>query len=80
MAVASKVNALPVFGVIILAGIGMLITNRKKTGFRPLLRVSLPDGLRQPFLHSWRFRIFQPYAVFQDQVSSEWGLIKLVQR
>ena len=62
LAAACKVNTLPVFAVIILAGIARLITNRKKTGFRPLLKVILLGWALAAIFAFLAFRIFQPYA------------------
>jgi YYY domain-containing protein len=62
LAAACKVNTLPVFGVIILAGIAKLITNWKKTGFGSLLRVILLGWVVAGLFAFLAFRVFQPYA------------------
>ena len=62
LAVACKVNTLPVFGIIVLAGIAKLITNWRKTGFGPLLKVIIPGWILAGLFAFLAFRVFQPYA------------------
>jgi YYY domain-containing protein len=62
LAVACKVNTLPVFGIIALAGIAKIITNWKKTGFGKLLKVIILGWLLAGLFAFLAFRVFQPYA------------------
>ncbi len=62
LAAACKINTLPVFGIIILAGIAKLLTNWKKTGFRHLWGIILFGWALAGFFAFLSFRIFQPYA------------------
>ncbi len=62
MAGACKVNTLPVFGIIILAGIVKIITDRKKPKFNNLLRIILFGWLLAAVATFLAFRVFQPYA------------------
>ena len=62
LAGACKVNTIPVFGVIILAGLARLITSWKTPIFRSNLKFILAGwGLSFLFM-AVAFRIFQPYA------------------
>jgi len=62
LAGACKVNALPVFGIIILAGIARIITDWKKPGFSTVLTVIFLGWVLAAFTALLAFRIFQPYA------------------
>jgi len=62
LAVACKVNTLPVFGIIALAGFAKIITNWKKTGFGKLLKVIILGWLLAGLFAFLAFRVFQPYA------------------
>ena len=62
MAGACKVNALPVFVVILIAALVHLISVRKQSGFRTQLAV-LACGLLLALMFTFvGFRVFQPYA------------------
>ena len=82
LAVACKVNTLPVFGIIILAGIAKLITNWKKTGFGQLLKVIFSGWVLAGFFAFLAFRVFQPYAFsgpgfFGIRLNQDW--LKVIQ-
>jgi YYY domain-containing protein len=62
LAGACKVNTLPVFGIIILAGILRIITDRKKPDFSTSLKIILFGWVLAFFIAFLTFRIFQPYA------------------
>ncbi len=62
LAGACKVNTLPVFGVIILAGIAWLITSWKKPDFRSDIYLVLSGWILALLMAFVSFRIFQPYA------------------
>ena len=62
LAGACKVNTIPVFGVIILAGLARLFLSWKKPVFRSnLIYILTGWGLALLFM-AFAFRIFQPYA------------------
>jgi YYY domain-containing protein len=62
LAGACKVNTLPVFGIIILAGIVRIITDWRKPKFYAALRIILLGWGLAAFAVILAFRIFQPYA------------------
>ncbi len=62
LAGACKVNTLPVFGVIILAGIAWLIMSWKKPDFRTDITLILSGWMLALVMAFVSFRIFQPYA------------------
>jgi YYY domain-containing protein len=62
LAGACKVNTLPIFGVIILAGLARLITSWKNPDFRSQLKIILPGWALAALFTFLAFRIFQPYA------------------
>ncbi len=62
LAGACKVNALPVFGIIILAGIAYLITEWRKPEFSSALKIIIGGWVLAVFTAFLAFRIFQPYA------------------
>ena len=62
LAGACKVNTLPVFGIIILAGIARLITDWKKPEFYTVLKVIIFGWVLSSFVAFLAFRVFQPYA------------------
>jgi len=62
LAGACKVSVLPVFGIIILAGLVRLIMGWRKPGFRSLLFTILAGWILSGLLTALIFRIFQPYA------------------
>lgn len=62
LAGACKVNVIPVFGVIFLAGIARLAVGYKKSGFRSLLWIVLAGWALAALSAAAGFRIFQPYA------------------
>ena len=62
LAGACKVNTLPVFGIIALAGIARIITDWKKADFHTLLKVIILGWLLSVFAAFLTFRVFQPYA------------------
>ncbi|MBI5351288.1 MAG: helix-hairpin-helix domain-containing protein [Chloroflexi bacterium] len=62
LAGACKVNTLPVFGIIILAGIAYLIAEWKKPKFTTALIIILVGWILAAFTAFIAFRIFQPYA------------------
>jgi len=62
LAGACKVNVIPVFGVIILAGIARLTIGHKRSGFRSLLWIMLAGWALAALTAVAGFRIFQPYA------------------
>jgi YYY domain-containing protein len=62
LAGACKVNTLPVFGIIILAGIARLITDWKKPDFSTVLTTIILGWVLAAFTTFLAFRVFQPYA------------------
>ncbi len=62
LAGACKVNTLPVFGVIILAGIVRLIARWQKSDFRAVLKMILVGWALAAGVAFLSFRVFQPYA------------------
>jgi len=62
LAGACKVNTLPVFGIIALAGIARVITDWNKTDFTAVLKVIILGWILSAFAAFLTFRIFQPYA------------------
>jgi YYY domain-containing protein len=62
LAGACKVNTLPVFGIIGLAGVARLMMDWKKPNFSTVLPVVLLGWLLAIFTAALAFRIFQPYA------------------
>lgn len=62
LAGACKVNTLPVFGIIVLAGIAKIITDWKKPDFRTDLTIVLCGWVIAVFFTFLSFRVFQPYA------------------
>lgn len=62
LAGACKVNALPVFGIIILAGIARIITDWKKPDFYTVLKIIFLGWILAFIIAFFAFRIFQPYA------------------
>lgn len=62
LAGACKVNTLPVFGIIVLAGIAMLITEWNKPGFWSTLKTILWGWALAALFVCLAFRVFQPYA------------------
>jgi YYY domain-containing protein len=62
LAGACKVNTLPVFGIIVLAGIGKIITDWKKPVLSTLLRIIILGWVLAAIAAFLAFRIFQPYA------------------
>ena len=62
LAGACKVNTLPVFGIIILAGFARLITNWKKPDIRNQLMIILTGWALSILFAFLAFRVFQPYA------------------
>lgn len=62
LAGACKVNTLPVFGIIILAGIVRLMTDWKKPNFLTALNIIFSGWVLAVFAAFLAFRIFQPYA------------------
>jgi len=62
LAGACKVNTLPVFVIIILAGAAKIITDRNRSGFPALLKIILPGFALSALMAFLAFRIFQPYA------------------
>ena len=82
LAVACKVNTLPVFGIIGLAGLAEIITNWKKTGFAQLLKVIFLGWVLAGFFAFLAFRVFQPYAFagpgfFGIRLNQDW--LKVIQ-
>ena len=62
LAGACKVNTLPVFGIIVLAGVVRVITDWKKPDFYTVLKVIVLGWVLAAFTALLAFRIFQPYA------------------
>ena len=62
LAGACKVNTLPVFGIIILAGLVRVITDWKKPNFSTVLAVIISGWVLAAFFAFLAFRVFQPYA------------------
>jgi YYY domain-containing protein len=71
LAGACKVNTLPVFGVIVLAGLARLVLAWKKPEFGTLLKVILPGWALALLLTFLAFRVFQPYAFMGPDF---WGI------
>ncbi len=62
LAGACKVNTLPVFGIIILAGLIRVVTDWKKPNFYTVVAVIITGWLLAAIAAFLAFRIFQPYA------------------
>ena len=62
LAGACKVNTLPVFGMIALAGLAQILSAWKKPHFVELLKVILPGWVLAGVVALVAFRVFQPYA------------------
>ncbi|CAG0973141.1 hypothetical protein ANAEL_01292 [Anaerolineales bacterium] len=62
LAGACKVNTLPVFGIIGLAGLARLIMDWKKPAFSTTLIVTIVGWLLAALAATLAFRVFQPYA------------------
>jgi YYY domain-containing protein len=82
LAGACKVNTLPVFGVILLAGLAMLITHWKAADFQSVLKKILAGWLLAAGMAFLTFRIFQPYAfagpgLLGLQINENW--LKVIQ-
>ena len=82
LAGACKVNTLPVFGVIILAGLAKIITDRKAPDFRAELKKVLGGWGLAAVAAFLAFRIFQPYAfagpgLLGLQINQDW--LKVIQ-
>ena len=82
LAGACKVNTLPVFGVIVLAGLAWLITNWKAADFRSVLKKVLGGWALAAVAAFLTFRVFQPYAfagpgLLGLQLNQDW--IKVIQ-
>jgi YYY domain-containing protein len=62
LAGACKVNTLPVFGIIILAGIVRILTNWKKSAFGSDIGIIISGWFLAILAAFMAFRVFQPYA------------------
>ena len=62
LAGACKVNTLPLFGIIVLAGAAYLVTAWKTPGFTPALIIIGVGGVLAALMTFLAFRVFQPYA------------------
>nr|MBP7688167.1 helix-hairpin-helix domain-containing protein [Thermoflexales bacterium] len=82
LAGACKVNTLPVFGVIILAGVAKLITARKTPDFRSGVKEIAGGWALAAAMAFLTFRVFQPYAfagpgLLGLQINQDW--LKIIQ-
>ncbi|MDO9300167.1 MAG: DUF2298 domain-containing protein, partial [Anaerolineales bacterium] len=71
LAGACKVNTLPVFGIIVLAGVVRIITDWKKPDFYTLLKIIVFGWVLAVIAVFLSFRIFQPYAFYGPSI---WGI------